>query len=42
MKQDEIIEMALRSGLPSKNAANQKMWWLKAFVKLVEDAAFKR
>lgn len=35
MKQDEIIEMAMNSGLPSKEAAQHQMWWLEAFAKLV-------
>jgi hypothetical protein len=35
MKQDEIIEMAINSGLPSKEAAQHNLWWLEAFAKLV-------
>ena len=37
MTQDEIIELAMKSGLPSKEAAQHQLWWLEAFAKLVEE-----
>jgi hypothetical protein len=35
MTQEEIIELAMNSGLPSKQAAQQQLWWLVSFAKLV-------
>jgi hypothetical protein len=35
MTQDEIIEMAMNSGLPSKEAVRQILWWIEDFAKLV-------
>jgi len=35
MKPEEIMEMAMNSGLPSKKAAQHNLWWLQAFAKLV-------
>jgi len=35
MKPEEIMEMAMNSGLPSKEAAQHNLWWLQAFAKLV-------
>jgi len=35
MTQNEIIEMAMNSGLPSKEAVRQKLWWIEDFAKLV-------
>jgi len=35
MKPEEIMEMAMNSGLPSKEAAKHNLWWLQAFAKLV-------
>jgi hypothetical protein len=35
MTQDEIIDMAMNSGLPSKEAAQQQLWWLESFAKLI-------
>jgi len=39
MTQEEIIEMAINSGLPSKEAAQHNLWWLEAFAKLVDAKA---
>jgi len=36
MKQNDIIDMAIQAGI-SKEDARQKLWWLEAFAKLVDD-----
>lgn len=35
MTQDEIIETALNSGLPSKESVHNTLWWLETFAKLL-------
>ena len=42
MTQDEIIETALNSGLPSKESVHNTLWWLETFAKLVASAAIAK